>query len=43
MQELPLIHRDPFDRMLIAQALVEAMPLLTSDSRIAAYDIGVIW
>lgn len=34
---LPPIHRDPFDRMLIAQATVERMVLLTVDSRIAKY------
>jgi PIN domain nuclease of toxin-antitoxin system len=35
--ELPQLHRDPFDRMLIAQARVERMVLLTSDRRLAAY------
>jgi PIN domain nuclease of toxin-antitoxin system len=35
---LPPIHRDPFDRMLIAQATVEGLVLLTADSRIAEYD-----
>lgn len=34
---LPDLHRDPFDRILIAQALVEGLALLTSDSQIAAY------
>ncbi len=34
---LPAIHRDPFDRMLVAQALCESMPLLTSDGALAAY------
>ena len=34
---LPPIHGDPFDRMLIAQAIVEPMALLTSDARLAAY------
>lgn len=34
---LPRLHRDPFDRMLIAQARVERMVLLTSDRRLAAY------
>lgn len=34
---LPLHHRDPFDRMLLAQAQVEHVPLLTRDRRVAAY------
>ena len=34
---LPPIHADPFDRMLIAQSLVEPMALITSDARLAAY------
>ena len=35
--DLPPIHADPFDRMLIAQAIVEPMALITSDARLAAY------
>jgi PIN domain nuclease of toxin-antitoxin system len=34
---LPLLHRDPFDRMLIAQSLAEGITLLTSDRRVAQY------
>lgn len=34
---LPLIHRDPFDRLLVAQAVTEAMRLLTADARLAGY------
>ena len=34
---LPLLHRDPFDRLLVAQAAMEGMLLLTSDSMIARY------
>jgi PIN domain nuclease of toxin-antitoxin system len=34
---LPLLHRDPFDRILLAQAIVEDMTLLTADPRIAQY------
>ncbi|WP_103174730.1 type II toxin-antitoxin system VapC family toxin [Paracoccus sp. SY] len=34
---LPALHADPFDRILIAQALAEGMMLLTSDARVAAY------
>ncbi|MGN6127424.1 MAG: type II toxin-antitoxin system VapC family toxin [Humibacter sp.] len=35
--ELPPIHGDPFDRMLVAQARVEGFTLLTSDKRVAEY------
>jgi PIN domain nuclease of toxin-antitoxin system len=41
--ELPMIHRDPFDRLLIAQAYAEDMILLTADSNIKQYDIPTIW
>jgi PIN domain nuclease of toxin-antitoxin system len=40
---LPSIHKDPFDRLLIAQAQVENLPLVTSDSEIARYPVQVIW
>lgn len=39
---LPLIHRDPFDRMLIAQAQVEHLTLVTRDSAIPKYDVDVL-
>ena len=41
--ELPFIHRDPFDRMLIAQAMVEEMPIITTDTNIIKYDIKAVW
>ncbi|MEP5613347.1 MAG: type II toxin-antitoxin system VapC family toxin [Cyclobacteriaceae bacterium] len=41
-QNLPLIHRDPFDRLLIAQSIVEEMPLITSDQHIHQYDFAFI-
>ena len=37
LASLPPIHGDPFDRMLVAQALAEPMALITSDERLAAY------
>ena len=40
---LPAIHRDPFDRLLIAQAQVEGIPIVTSDPAIARYDVDIIW
>ncbi len=41
--ELPFHHRDPFDRMLIAQAIVEDMQLLSRDRRLSDYAIELIW
>lgn len=43
LRELPLHHRDPFDRMLIAQALVDGVPIITRDETIARYPVTVIW
>jgi PIN domain nuclease of toxin-antitoxin system len=41
--ELPFHHRDPFDRMLVAQALAERMSILSVDPRLRAYDVTVVW
>ncbi len=41
--ELPPIHNDPFDRLLIAQARALRVPILTADPRIARYDVETIW
>jgi PIN domain nuclease of toxin-antitoxin system len=40
---LPHHHRDPFDRMLVAQAQVERLPILSADGRIAKYEVEVLW
>jgi len=40
---LPMHHRDPFDRMLIAQAQCEALTLLTADERLTAYGKIILW
>jgi len=40
---LPLHHRDPFDRLLIAQAQTEGLHLLTADRQMAAYDVALTW
>ena len=40
---LPGKHRDPFDRMLAAQALIEDVPIVTSDSAFAEFGVKVIW
>jgi len=42
-EKLPLHHRDPFDRMIIAQALVNGMTILTSDDAFGAYPVRVLW
>ena len=39
---LPHHHRDPFDRLLVAQALIEGIPIVTADLRLAAYGIETI-
>ena len=41
--ELPHHHRDPFDRLIVAQALVEGVPVLTRDAAFPAYGAEVIW
>ena len=41
--KLPFHHRDPFDRMLIAQAITEDMQLLSRNNRLSAYAIKLIW
>jgi PIN domain nuclease of toxin-antitoxin system len=49
LQELPFprlagaLHRDPFDRLLVAQALSEGIPIVTRDPALAAYGVAVIW
>jgi PIN domain nuclease of toxin-antitoxin system len=40
---LPTIHRDPFDRLLICQAIAEGMAILTPDQRIRQYPVLTIW
>ena len=41
--ELPPHHKDPFDRLLIAQSQIEELPLMTADAVIAQYEVDVIW
>jgi PIN domain nuclease of toxin-antitoxin system len=40
---LPLHHRDPFDRLLIAQAMLEGLPLVSDDAVLRRYDVEVVW
>ncbi len=43
LHRLPAIHRDPFDRMLICQALVGSLTLVTPDADIARYPVRTLW
>ena len=40
---LPLLHRDPFDRMLVAQAGIEGLTVITRDPKLADYGAAVLW
>lgn len=43
VEHLPWHHRDPFDRLLIAQAECEGQALVSADAQMAAYDIEIVW
>jgi PIN domain nuclease of toxin-antitoxin system len=43
LESLPNEHRDPFDRMMIAQSIVEEMPLLSADKIFDRYPVNNIW
>lgn len=43
LRRLPKHHQDPFDRMLIGQAIADGLALLTPDSHIQAYPVRVLW
>lgn len=43
VRELPNHHRDPFDRLLVAQALSEQLPVITADTRFTDYGVEVRW
>jgi PIN domain nuclease of toxin-antitoxin system len=43
LESLPYIHRDPFDRMMVAQALAEGIPVVTGDRVFATYGVQVVW
>ena len=40
--DLPPLHRDPFDRLLVAQAQIEQLAILTADRQLAAYDVEIV-
>jgi PIN domain nuclease of toxin-antitoxin system len=43
VHDLPAVHSDPFDRLLVAQSRIEGLPLLSADPKMARYDIDVVW
>jgi PIN domain nuclease of toxin-antitoxin system len=43
VESLPAHHRDPFDRLLIAQSLEEALPIVTADPVFSLYPVTTIW
>lgn len=43
VEQLPWHHRDPFDRLLIAQAMAEQCSLVSADRRLSCYGADVIW
>jgi len=43
LEGLPALHRDPFDRMLVAQALADGLVLVSGDSAIARYGAPIVW
>ena len=43
LERLPHLHKDPFDRLLIAQALEEDLPVITADRIFSSYGVHVIW
>ena len=43
LEALPAHHSDPFDRLLIAQAIAESLPILTQDEKFSLYPVKTIW
>lgn len=43
LADLPLHHRDPFDRLIIAQAMIEGIPVVSHDSDFPQYPIQIVW
>lgn len=41
--ELPFYHKDPFDRLIISQAIIENIPIISSDNYLKKYGINIIW
>ena len=43
LDKMPLHHRDPFDRLLVAQSIAENMPILSADEHLKKYGVEVLW
>jgi len=43
VRDLPIHHGDPFDRILVAQAVIEGLPIVTTDARFGEYGVDVRW
>jgi PIN domain nuclease of toxin-antitoxin system len=43
LEALPPYHSDPFDRLLLAQAIAESLPILSEDAKFSAYPVKLIW
>jgi len=43
LESLPMLHRDPFDRLLIATAISEQMTFISADKNVTQYDVPLIW
>jgi PIN domain nuclease of toxin-antitoxin system len=43
LEHLPAHHSEPFDRLLIAQAITESLPILTHDAKFPGYAVKVLW
>ncbi|TSA59815.1 MAG: type II toxin-antitoxin system VapC family toxin [Sediminibacterium sp.] len=43
LQKLPFFHNDPFDRIIMAQSIIEEMPIVSVDENFKKYDIAVLW
>lgn len=41
--DLPFIHRDPFDRLLVAQAITEGLTIITKDQVLPSYPVKTLW
>ena len=42
-KQLPLVHKDPFDRIIIAQSKLENLPLISKDKKIRKYKVTMVW
>lgn len=43
LENLPLYHKDPFDRLLISQAIVGNMNLVSADAKFSKYQVNLLW